>query len=73
MGCAYWIKYIVLVVPGLYFLLWHYDPLPANHEAVGLGDQYIQHIAHFVFGIVLLAGAFLVRRQSRRVVSPASP
>ena len=73
MRVGYWIVFIVLVVLGLYFLVWHYDPLPANHERVGLGDQYIQHIAHFVFGIVLLAGAFLVRRHARRVVSPASP
>ncbi|MEK6839170.1 MAG: hypothetical protein AABY08_05475, partial [Candidatus Thermoplasmatota archaeon] len=67
---GYWIVFIVLVALGLYFLVWHSDPLPANHETVGLGDQ---HIVHSVFGIVLLAGAFLVRRQSRRVVSPARP
>ena len=66
---GYWIVFIVLVVLGLYFLVWHAESLPANHETVGLGDQ---HIVHSVFGIVLLAGAFLVRRQSRRVVSPAS-
>ena len=44
----------VLVVVGLYFVIFHTDPLPLNHEAIGLGKQ---HAAHTIFGIVLLVAA----------------
>lgn len=45
---------LVLVLLGLYFLAVHTAPLPLNHEAIGLGTN---HIAHRVFGIILLAVA----------------
>ena len=45
---------VVLVLLGLYFLVWHTAPLPLNHEAIGLG---INHMAHRVFGIILLVAA----------------
>ena len=59
---------IVLVVAGLYFLLDHMDPLPFNHELVGLGKL---HIAHAVFGLVFIAGAVVLWRKSRTVPLPA--
>ena len=43
-----------LAVVGLYFVIFHTDPLPLNHESIGLGKE---HVAHTVFGIVLLAAA----------------
>jgi len=45
---------IVLVIAGLYFVFDHTDPLPLNHEAIGLG---VNHIAHSIFGIVLFIPA----------------
>lgn len=45
---------IVLVLLGLYFLIVHRAPLPLNHEAIGLGTN---HMAHSLFGIILLTGA----------------
>jgi len=43
-----------LAVVGLYFVIFHTDPLPLNHESIGLGKA---HVAHTVFGIVLLTAA----------------
>ncbi len=57
---------IVLVIAGLYFLIDHKDPLPLNHESLGLG---MVHLAHAVFGIVLVAGAVVLWRRSRTVAS----
>ena len=45
---------VVLVLLGLYFLVWHTAPFPLNHEAIGLGTN---HMAHRVFGIILLVAA----------------
>ncbi len=58
---------IVLVIVGLYFLIDHMPPLPFNHQDVGLGKL---HIAHAVFGIVLISAAFVLWRRSRRVPVP---
>ena len=64
-----WVLLLVLVIVGLYFLIWHKDPLPGNHEAVGLGEI---HVLHDVIGIVLLGTAgFLWYRGRRR--SSAAP
>lgn len=65
---AEWIAVIVLMILGAYFLLFHVDPLPLNHEAVGLGRL---HILHDVIGIVLLAIAGLVWWRSRRTTKAA--
>ena len=54
---------VVLVIVGLYLLLVHVDPLPLNHEQIGLGKV---HIAHAVGGVVALAAAAFVWRKSRR-------
>ena len=48
------IAIVVLVLLGLYFLVWHTAPLPLNHEAIGLGTN---HMTHRVFGIILLVAA----------------
>ena len=53
---------IILVVVGIYLLIWHSSPLPGNHEDIGLGKQ---HVVHAVIGVVLLIGAFLIIRRSR--------
>jgi hypothetical protein len=58
-----------LVAVGLYFLIFHKDPLPGNHEAIGLGEL---HVLHDVIGIALLAAAgFLWYRTRRRPSAPA--
>ncbi len=62
----------ILIVIGLYFLIDHVNPLPLNHEYIGLGNF---HIAHAVFGIVLIGGALYVWRMSRAtsIPAPATP
>ena len=64
-----WILLFVLGIAGLYFLIWHKDPLPGNHEAIGLGNV---HLVHAVIGIVLLAAAGFVWYIRRRQVPAAS-
>ncbi|MBP9815573.1 MAG: hypothetical protein KBC63_04645 [Candidatus Levybacteria bacterium] len=54
---------IVLVLAGLYFMFDHTDPLPLNHEAIGLG---VNHMAHSLFGIILLVVAGFVWWKSRK-------
>lgn len=63
MSKALWGAFVVLAIAGLYFVLWHVDPLPGNHEAIGLG---MDHLVHTVVGIVLLIGALIIFRQARR-------
>jgi len=45
---------IILVISGIYFLIGHRPPFPLSHEVVGLG---INHLAHSILGVLLLAGA----------------
>lgn len=45
---------VLLVVAGVYFLLFHTPPFPLSHEAIGLPPF---HILHAAFGVVLLAVA----------------
>lgn len=45
---------VVLIVTGLYFLVFHTEPFPLNHEAIGLPPF---HMVHAAFGVVLLVGA----------------
>src|SRR2546422_7077350 len=42
---------VVLVIAGLYFVLFHRDPMPLNHESVGLGNL---HFVHDIIGVVLI-------------------
>lgn len=66
----------VLAIVGLYFLLFHKDPLPLNHEFVGLGRGDIlspTHIVHDIIGIIFIVGAVLVWRKSRTVTTPIAP
>ena len=55
--------FVILVIAGLYLVLFHKDPLPLNHEAVGLGNL---HFVHDVVGAVLLGIAVFVLWRSRR-------
>ncbi len=67
-----WGLVVVLVIPGIYFLLFHSDPLPFNHEAVGLG---MFHAVHDVIGVVLLAIAGVIvwrARRSERATPPVA-
>lgn len=66
----------VLAIVGLYFLLFHKEPLPLNHEAIGLGRGDIlsaTHIVHDIIGIIFIVGAVLVWRKSRTVTTRVSP
>jgi len=66
----------VLTIIGLYFLLWHKDPLPGNHEAIGLGMGDIfsmVHITHDIIGLILIGGGVLVWWKSRTVSTPVAP
>ena len=69
MKLSSWVAVIVLVILGVYFLVFHADPLPANHEAIGLGDQ---HAVHSIVGILLLIGAVLIIWRGRRSGAPAT-
>jgi len=60
------ILFVVLVIAGAYMLLFHTDPFPANHEAIGLGQV---HILHDIVGVVLIGIAIVVWRRSRAVGS----
>ena len=62
MSALRWVAIVVLIVLGIYMAVFHADPLPANHEALGLGKN---HIAHAVVGLVLLAAAAYVRYSGR--------
>ena len=66
-----WILIAVLVVAGIYLLLFHMAPWPDNHEAIGLGKS---HLAHAVVGIVLIVAAGYVWFSGRRktVAAPAA-
>lgn len=60
---------VILVLVGLYLLLDHTDPLPLDHETIGLGAN---HMAHSLFGIVLFVVAGSVwwkGRKGRKQVS----
>ncbi len=46
---------IVLVVLGFYWLVDHADPMPFNHEQLGLYN----HGIHRILGLVFLVGAGL--------------
>lgn len=59
---------VVLAIVGLYLALFHVDPLPLNHEQIGLGKE---HIAHAVGGVIALAAAAFVWRRSGRKRAPA--
>lgn len=56
---------IVLILVGVYFLFDHTDPLPLNHEAIGLGAN---HMAHSLFGVVLFVAAGFVWWKGRKQV-----
>ncbi len=47
---------VVLVLIGVYWLIDHTNPLPLNHEQLGLYD----HTAHRIVGIVFFVIAGLV-------------
>ena len=60
----------VLGIAGIYFLIFHQDPLPFNHEAIGLGTV---HALHDVIGLVLLGIAAVVVWRARRAEREAVP
>ena len=66
-----WILIVVLVVAGIYLLIFHMAPWPANHEAIRLGKS---HLAHAVVGIVLIlaAGYLWFSGRGKTVGTPAA-
>jgi hypothetical protein len=64
-----WVLFLAALILGIYFLVWHKDPLPGNHEAIGLGTA---HLLHDVIGIALLATASLTWYVLRRRVKAAT-
>ena len=54
---------VVLVIAGLYFVAFHKDPLPFNHESIGLGNL---HWVHEIIGAVLVGLAGLIGWRSWR-------
>ena len=53
---------IVLVLVGVYFLFVHSDPLPLNHDSLGLHN----HLIHSVIGVALLLGGGFMYLRSRK-------
>lgn len=47
---------VLLILLGIYWLVDHTDPLPFNHEQLGL----FNHAIHRILGIVLIIAAGLV-------------
>jgi len=66
MRVAEWASIVVLVIAGLYFLVFHVDPFPLNHESIGLGEFGKMHIVHNAIGVVLIGVAGLIGWRSRR-------
>lgn len=48
---------VVLILLGVYMLTAHYDPIPLNHEAIGLGYN---HMMHRFAGVLFVVVAVLV-------------
>lgn len=48
------IAVVVLGLLGVYFLVFHTDPLPLNHDSIGLPPF---HVVHAIFGLILLGAA----------------
>jgi hypothetical protein len=61
-----WALTLVLVIAGLYFLLFHMDPFPLNHEAVFFADFREMHVVHDVIGAVLIGLAGVIGWRARR-------
>ncbi len=45
---------VVLGLVGVYFLIFHSEPFPFSHDAIGLPPY---HIVHGIFGLILIAAA----------------
>ena len=59
---------MLLAIIGVYMLIFHTDPFPANHEAIGLGKL---HLVHAVIGVVFLGTAGYIWYSSRGKAAPA--
>jgi hypothetical protein len=60
-GVAEKILAVLMAIVGLWLVVDHKDPLPLNHEAIGLGKL---HAVHAAVGFAVLAGAFFTWRWS---------
>lgn len=54
------ISVAVLVLLGVYFVFFHTNPFPLNHEAIGLPPY---HMVHTIFGVALLVGAVFLGKK----------
>lgn len=50
----------LLVLVGIYFLLFHSAPFPFSHDAVGFPPY---HNVHSAFGVILLVFAYFLWRK----------
>ena len=57
---------VVLGLVGIYFLIFHTEPLPFNHDSIGLPPF---HVVHGIFGIILLASAAYLWHKSKNTKS----
>jgi hypothetical protein len=65
-----WAVFVLFVIVGLYFVLFHRAPLPLNHEAIGLGNM---HFVHDIIGVVLIGIAGLIWWRSWRSTKAQTP
>jgi len=65
-----WALVALLIVAGLYLLIFHADPLPANHEAIGLGKLHVVHDALGI-GLILIA-SMIWYTERKKVAEPAA-
>lgn len=54
---------IILGLLGVYFLIFHSDPFPFNHDAIGLPPV---HDVHRIFGVILLGAAIYLGWKSMK-------
>ncbi|MEK7060709.1 MAG: hypothetical protein AAB937_00550 [Patescibacteria group bacterium] len=51
------ISVVIFVLIGIYFVFFHTNPFPFNHEAIGLPPF---HVVHTIFGLILLVSSVFV-------------
>ena len=59
---------VILALVGIYFLIFHTEPLPFSHDAIGLPPF---HVVHAIFGIILLSVAAFMWHKSKKANTQA--
>lgn len=60
------IAIVVIALAGVYFLIFHTEPLPFNHDSIGLPPF---HVVHGAFGVILLAVAAYLGKMEMKTKS----